>query len=81
MDRPATKRRTVRRKKKKKSGDFSKVLVAFIFLFLLAFTVIVLSIFAATGNEPSTLIMSVFGAATGELGYLGMIKNAKIKKE
>ena len=58
----------------------SKVLVPLLLMFLFVFTVVMVIGFFVTGSEPATLIMSVFGAVTGELLGMATIKNNKIKK-
>jgi hypothetical protein len=64
-----------------KKGKFSKVLVPFIIISNILFTLVILYIFYFTGREPSTLIISWFGFTTGELGMLAGIKARKVKKE
>lgn len=78
-DSDMTRARRVRKKKKKK--EMSKVLVPMLLIFLLIFTIIMVIGFFVKGTEPSTLIMSVYGACTGELLALAKIKTTKVKHE
>ena len=48
---------------------------------IIVFTVIILIIFAATGNEPTALVTCFFAAFAGELLSLAMIKRLKLKSE
>ncbi len=61
--------------------DFSKTVVISISVFLILFTAAILYIFLRIGAEPSTLIVSVFGAAMGQYWNLASIKKKKIDKE
>lgn len=62
-----------------KHFKFSNVILVIILVLLIMFTIRVLGIIEEIGYEPSTLITAVFGAALGEFGILGWIKNNKIK--
>lgn len=57
-----------------------KVLIA-IALFLLVFIITMIVIFCYKDNVPDTLILSVFGACTGEVSICGWIKTVKEKKD
>lgn len=63
--------------------NFSKSIVALILFLNIAFTIVVLTIFFFTGNEPPALIASWFGFTGVELWQLAVIKKNKIaaKKE
>lgn len=62
--------------KRQKTMDRILVVLA-VFLFL--FTVAMVVIFLATGQEPATLITCVFGACGGECGAMAWIKTTKDK--
>lgn len=67
--------------KKAKSDKFlDKVLIA-IALFLLLFIITMIVIFCIKDSVPDTLIISVFGATTGEVSVCGWIKTVKERKE
>lgn len=55
------------------------MLVPLLILFLGIFTVVMVIGFFITRTEPSTLIMSVYGACTGELLAMAAIKTTKTK--
>lgn len=63
--------------KMEKKIKFSNVILVIVLVLLIMFTIKVLHIVEYTGYEPSTLIASVYGAALGEFGILGWIKNTK----
>lgn len=70
--------------KKTKKDELRKqkitnIALAIIAVFLIAFTISILLLYRITGTEPSTLITCVFGACTGELGFMALIKNSKHK--
>ena len=67
--------------KQRQRRRYSKWLVTLIISANMAFTAIVLWLFAQTGHEPVALIAAFFGFTTGELWLLAGIKKAKIKKE
>ena len=48
-------------------------------VFLLIFVVTMIVIFCVKDNVPDTLIISVFGACTGEVSICGLIKSIKEK--
>lgn len=64
---------------KNKKGLFSKVIVGFIIIANIIFTIAVLGVFLNTQVEPSTLIMSWFSFTTVELWSLASIKKTKTK--
>lgn len=64
-----------------KKDDFLKKVIIVLGIFLLIFTISILIIFSVTGEEPSTLIASVFAASIGEGSICGMLKKYKIKKD
>jgi hypothetical protein len=57
------------------------LILALIGAILLVYTTVVLILFAQTGQEPSALTYSLFGALTGEAGFCGWIKQAKLKQQ
>ena len=57
-----------------KKGLFSKLIVIFIIVANVLFTLKIFDVFMVTGVEPSTLIVSWFGFTTGELWALSKIK-------
>lgn len=57
------------------------VILVLMGIFLVAFTVAMIVLFARVGSEPSTLIGCVFAACTAEGGFMAMIKRSKTKKE
>ena len=73
----AIKKKETSKSKQKKKGRFMKGIIIGVFLFLLVFISVVLWLFYKTGNEPSTLIASVFAVAVGEFSILGSIKKKK----
>lgn len=73
----AIKRKEASKIKVKKKGRFMKGIIIGVFIFLLIFTGTILWLFYRTGNEPSTLIASVFALSCGEFSVLGWIKNKK----
>ena len=70
-----------RRHKRKREIKFSNIVLFVITILLIIFTIRVLNIVEETSYEPGVLIGSVFGAALGECGILGWIKNTKTKNE
>lgn len=71
------------RKRKTKQGKIrtSDVVLVIMTILLILFTIRVLNIVETTGVEPGILIGSVFGAALGEAGILGWIKNTKTRSD
>ena len=63
----------------KETGQFSKVMVLLIIIMNIWFTVAVLSVFAKTGVEPTSLVVAFFGFTTGELWLMATIKKTKVK--
>ena len=57
---------------------FSKLLVLFIVVTAILFTIAILYIYVKMGTEPTTLIVAFFGFLGAELGALATIK---IKEE
>lgn len=64
-----------------KSGSYSKRLVVFIILFVIAFAAAILYVFLKVGAEPVVLVTSVMGFATVQLWNMASIKKTKIKEE
>ena len=63
----------------KRNKFLDKVLIV-IALFLLVFIITMIVIFCIKDSVPDTLIISVFGACTGEVSVCGWIKTIKEKK-
>lgn len=57
----------------------SNIVLAVIAIVLISFTIACLVLFAKTGSEPSSLIVSVFAACLGEFSILGFIRTTKTK--
>lgn len=66
-------------KKRRKLPALDKYVI-FSLSCIIVFTVIILIIFAATGNEPTALVTCFFAAFAGELLSLAMIKRLKLKR-
>lgn len=64
----------------KKLNDLDKYLI-FSFSSAIIFTIAVLVIFAFTGAEPSTLIVSFFALFGGEVVLAALIKKLKLDKQ
>jgi len=64
---------------KKINKFLDKVLIA-VALFLLLFIITMIVTFYIKDAVPDTLILSVFGACTGEVSICGWIKTVKEKK-
>lgn len=62
-------------------NKFSKVLVAFIIIINILFTIACLYVFLKTGSEPVTLIGCWFAFTTGELWLMAKIKRDKVVKQ
>ncbi len=62
---------------KKKKGRFSKAIVLSVIVANVIFTVVVLTLFRKTSNEPSALIASWFAFTTVEVWSLAKIKTTK----
>lgn len=63
-----------------KEGLYSKLVVSFIILANVMFTIGIFVLFWHTSNEPAVLIGGWFAFTTGELWALKDIKKEKIKK-
>lgn len=61
-----------------KIGVMDRVL-AFIGILLIAFTITMVFVYCRYGGIPDVLCTCVFGACTGELGFMGMIQSFKTK--
>lgn len=55
------------------------LILLILFVVVLVFTVIMIWLYILTGGIPDTLCTCFFAAATGECGFMGWIKTAKIK--
>ena len=55
------------------------IVLAVIGVFLAVFTLMMVWIYYKTGSIPEVLVTAVFTACTGELGFMGWIKNTKEK--
>ena len=60
-----------------KKGMFSKLIVTFVIIINILFTIGTLYIFLRTGNEPTTLIGAWFAFTTVEVWQLAKIKRNK----
>ena len=69
------------KRKQKKRGRFSKLIVTLVILLNVAFTAAVLYVYLQVGSEPSTLVGAWFAFTTGELWMLSSIKKKKIKED
>lgn len=65
--------------KKRKKLKTSQICLICIFSLLLVFIGLMIWLFYRMGSVPDTLIYSVFGLFTGELGFMSIIKSFKIK--
>lgn len=77
MDKSKT--RTIKRKREK--PQYSKVIVAFVIVLNVLFTLGILYVFLQTGSEPTVLVGCWFAFTTGELWLLASIKKSKVKNE
>lgn len=67
--------------KKKKKGNFSKMIVSAVILLNVIFTITVMAVFLKTSSEPSSLIVAWFSFTTVELWSLAGIKKTKERKD
>lgn len=67
------------KKKKKKKIRTSHICLICIFSLLITFIISMIWLFNKYNCVPDTLIYSVFGLFTGELGFMSIIKSIKIK--
>ncbi len=65
---------------KKKIGTMDVILI-FLGAALIAFTVCMIKLFCEYGSVPEVLVTCVFGAITGECGFMGWIKTTKDRKQ
>lgn len=65
---------------KKKTGVMDRVL-AFIAVFLIAFTAAMIVLHIQTGSIPDTLCTCVFAVCGGECGVMGWIKTTKDRRQ
>ena len=63
---------------KKKTMDFILIIVG---ISILIFTIAMIWIYLLTGGIPDTLCTCFFVACTGECGFMGWIKSAKVRYE
>lgn len=63
---------------KQKTMDFILVLIG---ITVLIFTVTMIWIYLMTGGIPDTLCTCFFVACTGECGFMGWIKTAKVRQQ
>lgn len=64
-----------------KTDKFLDKVLKWLALFLLLFVICMIVTFYIVGSVPDTLIISVFGACTGEVSVCGWIKTVKEKRE
>ena len=62
----------------KKTMDFILILVG---TSVLIFTVVMIWLYLMTGGIPDTLCTCFFVACTGECGFMGWIKTAKVRQQ
>ena len=74
MEKQQSRNKTVRKRKK---GDYSKMIVSFVIVANVIFTALVLITFWKTGMEPQALIAAWFGFTTIELWSLAGITKKK----
>jgi len=68
------------KRKQKKRGRFSKLIVTLVILLNVAFTAAVLYVYLQVGSEPSTLVGAWFAFTTVELWSLSKIKRKKLEE-
>ena len=68
--------RKSKRKQQYKWNVFDRILLA-LALFLLVFSVIMVIVFCLYQSVPDSLIVAVFGMASGECGFMAWIKRGK----
>lgn len=76
-----TKRRKPEKKKKKIRVKTMDVILVFIAVVLIAFTLEMIVIFKEQGSIPDMLCTCVFGAAVGEFGAMAWIRSNKDKAQ
>lgn len=69
------------RKRRRRSGDFSKSVVRMTLSIAVLFTIAILILFSRTGAEPQTLVTCFFAGVIAELWNLAGIKKRKIRHE
>lgn len=69
------------KKSSRKSIGTMNVILIIVGVFLVAFTLKMISLFEAYGMVPDTLINCVFVALAGECGIMGWIKTSKEKNK
>lgn len=57
------------------------VILIFIFLCLIVFTIVMIDCFKKQYSIPDTLVTCVYATLGGECGIMGWIKNTKVKHE
>jgi hypothetical protein len=62
--------------KNKKTMDIILIIVGSM---TLLFTIVMIWLYLATGSIPDTLCTCFFAACTGECGFMGWIKAAKVR--
>lgn len=55
-----------------------KILII-MYITLLIFTIIMIALYILTGGIPDNLCICFYGAFTGECGFMGWIKTAKVR--
>lgn len=71
----------MRKKKEPHHVGVMDIILFFGIASLVVFTIEMINTFKLIGAVPDTLIISVFGAVTGEFGIMGIIKNTKEKRK
>ena len=64
-----------------KNGKFSKLIISFVIVLNIIFTISVIVVFIKTSQEPTTLTVSWFSFTTVELWNLAKIKQEKEKNK
>ena len=64
-----------------KNGKFSKLIISFVIVLNIIFTISVIVVFVKTSQEPTTLTVSWFSFTTVELWNLAKIKQEKEKNK
>ena len=71
----------MRKKKEPHRIGVMDIILFFCIGALVVFSIEMIKVFKLIGSVPDTLIISVFGAVTGEFGIMGVIKTAKEKRK
>lgn len=72
---------TDKAKKKLKVPGTMDLILWFLIVALVVFVIDMRNVYVQTGGVPGELIACVFGAATGEFGFMGWIQTSKNRKQ